>query len=228
MLAFDPVIDNVTTLSDPRQARAENRIANVSVLTGTNSQEGRVFVVGQNNITAFIEALFPESTELQQAVAAAYPLGQDGSATAYDVNAQIYTEYFFQCPAAIEANNSAAAGYPTWRYYFNASFPNTQGFPGGGVYHSSEISIVFGTYPTTGTIAQEFALSQFMQGAWAQFAKNPALGPGWNQLGIYEGLDLGALGTDGSSGVTLIPQAEVDFRCGLFSPIYAGITTPPF
>jgi len=228
MLVFDPAIDNVTTLSDPRQARAEHRIANVPVLTGTDSQEGRVFVVGQSNVTAFIAATFPESTELQQAITAAYPLGQNGLNTAYDVISQIYTEYWFQCPSAIEANASSAAGYPTWRYYFNASFPNTQAFPSGGVYHSSEIPIVFRNYPTQGTTAQEYALSQFMQGAWAQFAKNPTLGPGWNALGTFNGFDLGALGNDNSSGVTLIPQMEVDARCELYKPIYAQILTPAF
>ena len=226
ILDFEPAIDNVTNLSDPQQVRSEHRIANVPVLTGTNAQEGRVYVVGENNITAFIADTFPGSTELQQAISVAYPLGQNGFNTAYDVIAQIYTEYFFQCPAAIQANASAAAGYPTWRYYFNASFPDTQLFPSGGVLHSSEIRIVFDTY-TYSTIpitAQEYALSQFMQGAWAQFAKNPALGPGWNRLGTFDGLDLGALGTDGSSGVTLIPQTEVDARCELYKPIYDQIS----
>ena len=43
VLAFDPTIDDVTTLSDPQQAKAEHRIASIPVLTGTNSQEGRLF-----------------------------------------------------------------------------------------------------------------------------------------------------------------------------------------
>lgn len=228
MLAFDPAIDNLTTLSDPRQARAQRRIANVPVLTGTDSQEGRIIQVGQNNITAFLATTFPNSTELQNAIAAAYPLGQVGLNTAYDVISQIWTEYFFQCPTAIEANASAAAGYPTWRYYYNASFPNTQGFPSGGVYHSSEIRIVFGTYPAAGITAQEYALGQYIQGAWAQFAKNPTLGPGWNRLGTFDGLDLGVLGSNGSGGVTMISPAEVDARCELYKPIYANVTTPAF
>lgn len=67
-----------------------------------------------------------------------------------------------------------------------------------------------------------------MEGAWAQFAKNPTLGPGWNQLGTFNGSDLGALGSGGSSGVTLISQTEVDARCDLFKPIYNQILTPAF
>ena len=228
MLSFGPAIDNVTTLSNPQQARAQRRIANVPVLTGTNSQEGRVTEVGQKNITAFLAATFPESTELQQAVIAAYPLGQNGLNTPYDVISQIWTEYFFQCPAAIEANSSSAAGYPTWRYYFNASFPNTQSFSSAGVYHSSEIRLIFGTYANSGATAQEYALSQFMQGAWAQFAKNPTLGPGWNQLGTFDGHDIGVLGPFGSSGATLIPQKEIDANCKLYKTVYDQITTPAF
>lgn len=226
MLAFEPAIDNVTILSDPQRARSEHRIANVPVLIGTTSEEGRLWAVGENNLTAFLAAMIPESTELQQAIAAAYPLGQNELNTDYDVISQIYTEFIWQCPTAIVANTSAAAGYPTWRYYFNASFPDTQLFPGGGVFHGSDIFIVFGTYTyyNIAATAQEYALSQFMQGAWAQFANNPTLGPGWNRLGTFDGFHLAALGSDGSSGVTLIPQAEVDARCELYKPIYAQVS----
>jgi acetylcholinesterase len=72
--------------------------------------------------------------------------------------------------------------------------------------------------------AQEYALSKFMQGAWANFAKNPTGGPGWNALGTFpaDG-DLGDLGPAGSSGVTIIPQYPLDARCGLFAPVYAAL-----
>lgn len=122
------------------------------------------------------------------------------------------------------ANLSQAAGIPTWRYFFNASFPNTQPAAALGVnlaaFHSSEIGLVFSTYPSIGTTAQEFALSEYMRGAWASFARNPVLGPGWNPLGTFGGLDLGVLGTNGSSGVTVIKQSEVDSRCTILEPIY--------
>lgn len=92
-----------------------------------------------------------------------------------------------------------------------------------------------------------------MQHAWAKFAKNPAGGPGWNAVGTgapgavlvgaYEqqpggyyldananvttgSWDLGLLGNAGDamgSGVTVIPQAEVDGRCALFAPVYQAI-----
>ena len=97
MLDFTPVNDNITQLSDPTTARAHRRVANVPIFTGTNAQEGRVFEYGMNNLTAYLAATFPQSVELQEAVAAAYPRGQNGLNTDYDIISQIFTEFVFQC-----------------------------------------------------------------------------------------------------------------------------------
>jgi hypothetical protein len=96
--------------------------------------------------------------------------------------------------------------------------------------------MIFGTYgqgtteaskrPST---AQQAALSEFMQGAWARFAKDPWSGPGWTPVGgSPSGADLGNIGSSGSTGVTLIKPSEVDGRCGIYMPLYkaaAGIPT---
>jgi len=118
------------------------------------------------------------------------------------------------------ARHNVEAGYSTWRYILNASFPNTQAFPAGGAYHGTQIQLVRGTYPAVGLTAQEFALSNYMQAAWAGFAKNPLLGPGWNQVGSFGGVDVGVLGEDGSGGVTVVDAKEVDGRCGLYARAY--------
>jgi hypothetical protein len=74
-------------------------------------------------------------------------------------------------PQAIMANLSQAARIPTWRYYFNATFLNTQPAAAAAVgvdlaaFHSSHIPLVFSTYPQVGATAQGFALSQYMRGA---------------------------------------------------------------
>lgn len=85
--------------------------------------------------------------------------------------------------------------------------------------------MVFGTYVPIAVTAQEEALSKYIQGAWADFAKNPTLGPGWNKLGTFNGTDLGDLGPIGTSGVTIIPQSQVDYRCSLFTPLYQATTS---
>lgn len=220
---------------------------------GTDSQEGRVFTVGENDTTAFLSGIFTDQPDLVSAIEAAYPIGSPGISSSYDQIAQIYTEFAFQCSQALWANDTASVNIPTWRYYFNASFTNTQGYPNLGVYHSSEISIVFGTYPKENATTQEVALSHAMQSAWARFAKNPMGGPGWNEVstgtagqvlvgaydyqigGVYtdaqgnvlEGAwDLGLFGNRGdamASGITVIPQQEVDYRCGFWVPVYEAV-----
>jgi acetylcholinesterase len=118
------------------------------------------------------------------------------------------------------ANISATAGIPAWRYLFNATFPNTQPAATLGVnlgaYHSSEIPIVFGTFPQAGSTSQEVELSKFVRGAWAKFAKDPEGGPGWSK---WEGKNLGLIGSNGGIAVVTIPASEVDFRCPILEPI---------
>ncbi|KAF1834105.1 alpha/beta-hydrolase [Decorospora gaudefroyi] len=250
-LIFNPVADNVTLVSNPAVSRLSGNIAHIPVLGGTTSQEGRVFQVGQTNVTAFLQNTFGRAAAaLIPAIEAAYPLGSNGLINAYDVISQIFTELIFQCPQALWANATASIGIPTWRYYYNASFINTQAYPGLGVYHASEIPIVFRTFNQANTTTQEYALSQFMQGAWARFAKNPFAGPGWNAVGtgaegnilegaydyvpggVYKDLNgsivegdwnLGVLGDVEDvqgGGVAVLPQSELDYRCSLFRPIF--------
>ncbi|KAF2148848.1 alpha/beta-hydrolase [Myriangium duriaei CBS 260.36] len=187
-LAFNPVVDNVTLVQNPAAERRAGNIARVPVLAGTNAQEGRIFELGQNNVTSFINATITQDPSAIAQIAALYPVGPGGFASAYDAISQIFTEYFFQCPQAAMTNDSAVTKIPTWRYYFNATFVNTQGLQGLGAYHSSEIPIVFRTYSVTATQAytttQEYALAQYMQHTWARFAKNPQGGPGWNAVDV--------------------------------------------
>lgn len=220
-----------------------------SLLTKTS-----VFTVGQNNTTPYITTLlsaYPGNvTEFVARVEAAYPLGQNGLNAPYDQIAQIFTEFIFQCPQAKWAEDTASIGNPTWRYYYNASFTNTQAYPNLGAYHASEIPIVFGTRQEAGTTTQEYALSNAMRSTWANFAKNPQRGPGWNQIEtgtasqVLSGASAQVLGgqytsfngsvLDGTwnlgvwgdrlnvlgGGITVIDQQEVDSRCRLFEPIY--------
>lgn len=159
-------------------------------------------------------------------------------------------------PCALNTNASASIGIPTWRYYFNASFTNNEPYPGLGVFHSSEIPLVFSTYSSVNSTTQEYTLSNTMRSAWANFAKNPRGGPGWNAVGtsaagpvlagdgsavggVYMAAnesvvagdwDLGVLGNVDnvmSGGVTVVAQSSLDQRCAIFAPVYALIGTQP-
>jgi carboxylesterase type B len=217
-LDFAPVSDNVTQLEFPEAARIAGDIARVPILTGTNANEGRVFVYGQNDTAAYLTSFLPGVPQaLIDAIIAAYPIPSPYISNAFEQLAQIYTEFAFQCPAARVANDSSHAGIPTWRYYFNATFANTQIVPDLGVYHSSEIPLVFGTYLSVNATAEEMRLSEYMQTAWATFAKNPMGGPSWAQLP-----EVGVLGSVGDGLRYDVPAGELDVRCALYEAIYAA------
>ncbi|KAI4156216.1 MAG: hypothetical protein LQ340_000439 [Diploschistes diacapsis] len=225
-LAFNPYINNVTAIENTAPIFSSGGGARVPFLIGNNANEGRPFaaeaLLAAPNLTfnEFVSNLIPSTGNLQQTIEAGYPMSVYNSS--YLQIAAFITDIQFVCPASLLANLSAASGrYDVWRYYFNATFPNTQVFPQAGVYHASEIPEVFGTYPTAGTTEQEIALSEFMQTAWASFAKNPSQGPGWPKLMSNGGVELGVLGANGSNGVTVAPLSVVDTICQLYTAILA-------
>lgn len=230
-LIFNPVYDNRTLVTNPGQTRKSGNIAPIPILSGTTRDEGRILVIGQSNLTAYLDATFGSrlTPSLLSAITDAYPIGGKEFPTAYDAIAAIETDVSFRCPDALFTADSAAAGIPTWRYVFDGVFPNTQQVNNTGAYHSSEIKIVFGTYERgNATVGQE-ALSAFMRGAWARFARDPVQGPGWNRVGTgakflggAEDLDVGVLGGGEVGGVRVVSSGEVDGRCGVWRDVLTG------
>lgn len=213
---FRPVKDNVTYVAHPRAARQQGNIAQVPILIGSNGNEGSLFVLGFNTTMQYLQTYLPGGTQAYyNAILAAYPIGSSGITNEYERTTAIDTDFRFQCTAATVANDSIAAGFPTFRYFFNASFPNTQIFPDSRVYHSSEIVEIFGTYPRGGVTTKEEALSRYMQKAWADFAKNPKHGPGWKEVP-----EVGVLGNPGHPLEYTVPQNELDQRCALYKAVY--------
>jgi carboxylesterase type B len=117
-LVFTPTVDNRTYLSDLSHVRTSGNIARIPTLSGTNAYEGRLLVLGQNNVTAYLQDILgPDaSTDLVAAISAAYPVGSAEFPTAYDAIAAMETDVSFQCGAALVANDTAAIGVPSWRY----------------------------------------------------------------------------------------------------------------
>jgi carboxylesterase type B len=216
-LIFPPVADNITSSADVAQQLNAKGFAHVPFFLGTNSEEGRVFAVGQTNVSAFLAA--EGLGLLAPAIEASYPAPQTPTA-AYEEISDIITDVAFQCPAMTLANLAVANGYKdVWRYYYNASFPNSTPFPDAGVFHSSEIPEVFGTYNASSATTQQIALSKYMQTAWATFAKGPSNGPGWPKW-QSQAHDLADLGGGGSNGEYDIDPETVDQRCAIYAPVY--------
>lgn len=96
-LIFRPAVDNVTFIHNATAARAAHNVANVPIMAGTNGQEGRAFIYGQTNITAFFQAIPGMTPALQLAITRAYPIGAFGTTNEFEVLAQIYTDLLVAC-----------------------------------------------------------------------------------------------------------------------------------
>lgn len=85
----------------------------------------------------------------------------------------------FDCTVASSAAARAANKVPVWRYRYFGDWPNLA-ITNGGAYHSAEIPVLFNTADLASNMsntADETTVAQFLGGAWATFAKNPAMGP---------------------------------------------------
>jgi hypothetical protein len=97
---------------------------------------------GQDNTTAWLYSTLGNHPILINEVEQEYAFGTTANGWPItDDNQQIsaiYTDAVYQCPMAVMANDSITGSIPTWRYLYNATFPDLQPFPGSGVYHGSE------------------------------------------------------------------------------------------
>ncbi|KAF2733940.1 cholinesterase [Polyplosphaeria fusca] len=200
-LPFDADCDGITVKRTARTDRIKSAndsslIARVPMMIGSNANEGSVYVIGQNSTEEFLKKVleihFPNGVpeDAVKNFLEIYPLGEPGMETEQERLDRILTEAMGQCPIKVLAEESKEAGIDTYRYYFDAGFPNSDLFNGSGAYHSAEIQMVFGTYNQTGATETQMEVSRAMQKAWADFAKDPSKGPGWGmvpEVGVFGG-----------------------------------------
>ena len=223
---FGPVDDDITNTGNAAVQLTDGTAAKVPFMIGNNQNEGNVFayIFGfddpTSNLTSFLSQMFPND-----------PLIQDVLMTIYDVNqvpylgvSDIITDYIFYCHTADFLSIGQAQGYKQWRYNFNVSFPNTRDFPDPGVYHTTEIPEVFGTYFGDNQFgdrtADQIKLSQYMQTAWANFAKNPSGGPGWPEYGS-SGFTANLGAPENPTGMSPISGSTLDQSCAIYGPLVA-------
>lgn len=241
-LGWSPIYDGRTVSKSARIDRlrstpAVSRIARVPILIGSNANEGATFVYGlPPNISVTLSSLLNSTgidnsilTSLGNRLLAAYPTDPIPGLFNQQLSA-IVTDLIFNCPAKLVAEESAHVGIPSWHYYYNASFPNTDIFPGSGPYHSSEIAEVYGTYPRSGATPFQAKLSGAMQKAWADFAKNPASGPGWDSVPkiaiLGAGVRPGGEEGRGRDTMTVEDPASIDRMCFLYQALYDAVSLP--
>lgn len=210
--AFTPSYDGTTDMRSVEDAISQGTAANVPILIGTNADEGSILISAMPAPQLLLEGIFGNDTAALAAARAAYL----ANAADEQLKSRILTDYGYTCTTSAIASTAARAGYSVWRYYFNASFPNTQPFPGAGAWHTSEISLVFGTYPRDNqTTAQQVKLSRFLQRSWADFAKDPYDGPGWARVGAVRE-DLEVIGANGTAWGESVEEETVDEICGVY------------
>ncbi|KAJ6144042.1 hypothetical protein N7471_003495 [Penicillium samsonianum] len=99
---------------------------------------------------------------------------------------------FYNCPLRESVRIRVSHHVPTWRYLYHGNFTNLSPTPWLGAYHGGETPLAFGNYDISMTIppsAREVEVSQYIQGAWVAFAKDPRTGLsnyGWPQFSFDE------------------------------------------
>jgi hypothetical protein len=147
---FGPTVDNTVVFSDYDSRAASGQFIKKPYFTGNNNYEAGLFRV----------------------------LASAAGETISDVDWCLFNLETFTCPAAKAAKARAAASVPTYRYRYFGEFPNMRltTHPNSGAWHGSEIDVVWGTsVDATGVAntAAETSISNYLQGAWAAFAKDP-------------------------------------------------------
>jgi para-nitrobenzyl esterase len=183
---YMPVIDGVVLPDDPAGLFTSGKFHNVSLIAGTNRDEGTLFqlpVKDQATLRTWASKQFGASTE---AILKSY--GAAGDAEARAVAAQIQGDWFFLQGTRVVLRAASKLNPQVFQYQFTRVNGIGQRLRF-GAFHVSEIGYVFATLPDSalGTSAvpmlgdftvapdsyndQDDRLSQAMSAAWVRFAK---------------------------------------------------------
>ncbi|KAF4827831.1 Cholinesterase [Colletotrichum tropicale] len=222
-----PERDNVTLPSLPVEAWESGQVAQVPLLMGTVAQEGRGLINDGITLDLFFNTYLPPTlvtAAAREGIVASYR-ADSSLTTDFDIAAAIYTDYVFQCPAALLAQTAVSLDIPTWRYYFNTTIlnmvPDNLGFL--GVFHGSDLFLLLSIPGRSNYTPQQFAVYEYLRDAFARFAKEPKNGPGWAGVGSDAApLDVVVLGDVGNDKAVVTPYNStlLDARCALYQGYY--------
>ena len=180
-MAFIPVIDGDLIPTHPMAAITAGAGADVPLLTGTTTEEYRLFLI-PNGLAALITddllAGLLSALRISPPIADLYRANRS-TATPGDILAALITDKFFRLPALAIAAARSAGPAPTYVYEFAWPSP----VDGLGACHSLEIPFVFDNLSASGAecvIGTERPqhLADQMHGAWIGFARDGD--PGWH------------------------------------------------
>jgi para-nitrobenzyl esterase len=182
LLPFAPVVDGSVLPEHPLTAIAGGQGGGVPLMTGSNREEARLFLVASGAIGLVDDAtleLAAVAYGLDAAGLALYRAHRPGASPG-DIMAAVVTDWFFAIPAIRVAEARAGAEAPTWMYRFDHPSPEDNG--GLGSCHAVEIPFVFDTtdrpdaHPLVGD-SPSSAVADTMHGAWVSFVTEGT--PGW-------------------------------------------------
>ncbi|WP_260463668.1 carboxylesterase/lipase family protein [Streptomyces sp. TRM72054] len=168
-----PVVDGATLPGRPIDALADGAGRDIDLLTGTTSDEFRLFLVPlgigprvtDEVLHGFLAGLGLDPAKARSVYAAARP-----GATPGDLLSAAMTDHAYRIPALRVAEARAAHGADTFVYEFARPSPALDGALGSC--HMAEIGFVFGNLadPLAGPDAPQ-QLSESMREAWISFAR---------------------------------------------------------
>ena len=178
-LSFAPKADNITSFANYTDLQVRGQFARLPIL-----------IAQVNNEAASLVAY--NASDLDGPSEAAVDAASCGLAT---------------IPGERGASARHAFGVPVYRSRYFGTFPNLNPLSWLGAYHSSDMPLIFGTSDLRGPSTDiEIQTSQYMQGAWVAFAKDPFNGLsnyGWPEYDPVNGEGLVKLGSEGNVGAVL-------------------------
>ncbi|KAJ6582340.1 Alpha/Beta hydrolase protein [Mycena capillaripes] len=161
--SFGPVVDNVTTFTNPLERIRAGITANVPIILGNMENDGSAFALGMTNLTAFLEGEIPDIKISPDLVRSLYP-GENDT----EVISDSLRDTGFRCPDELWASAVTGAGVSSvFRYTY-------------GAWHSSELGPLFGTFDRSTATHAEATWSNTFQTAIANFVKDPNTSPAIN------------------------------------------------
>jgi carboxylesterase type B len=223
-------LDNITALAGPDVAWANGTVAKVPLMIGSTKNDGSLFVRDfalqadalNVNISTLLTQLQVSKEQIELILRLYGPDSPYGNfSTAGDILRAYATDSTFRCTSGFVANlTSSILQVPVWQYVFDALVPgNTwEQYPDLGVYHASELPLVFGTYRRENSTRLEAALSRSMQKQFANFVKDPYRGPGWANWP-----EIGILAVDrGNVSTTTEDVRKLDAICQVYNLVYGA------
>ncbi|MCA9668879.1 MAG: carboxylesterase family protein [Myxococcales bacterium] len=216
-----PFVDGVTLLEQPLDTLASGNFSKVPLLTGSNADEGTLFVAS-DSLQAMDAALYRSlieghfsSADAAKIVAQYDPASFDNKPV--EAMAAVITDSIFACPTRRLARAMAAAGQPVYLYHFTHTpsiFAAVNPFFRAS--HTAELPSVYGTKLLTPPTQDERKLSDTMMGYWARFAAtgdpNGDGAPSWPKYSETDEKHLELTLTPTAKGA--LKKAECDFWQG--------------